>query len=156
MKKILIFEYITGGGLIEKKVENSLLFEAKIILNSLINASNYDVDFFCDYRHSFKSRKGAIIVSKYNSEILYNSDFINRYDYYLPICPENHMIYYNYVKKIANTLNNINLSCTKTLLMTSDKLIFKKICNSKNLSNPDSFYLNKDIQLYVEKDRTGS
>lgn len=155
MKKILIFEYITGGGLIEKKVENSLLFEAKIILNSLINASNYDVDFFCDYRHSFKSRKGAIIVSKYNSEILYNSDFINRYDYYLPICPENHMIYYNYVKKIANTLNNINLSCTKTLLMTSDKLIFKKICNSKNLSNPDSFYLNKDNQLYVEKDRTG-
>ena len=31
MKKILIFEYITGGGLIEKKVDNSLLFEAEII-----------------------------------------------------------------------------------------------------------------------------
>ena len=46
MKKILIFEYITGGGLIEKKVENSLLFEAQIILNSFINTSNYDVDFF--------------------------------------------------------------------------------------------------------------
>ena len=30
-------------------------------------------------------------------------------------------------KKIANTVNNINLSCTKTLLMTSDKLVFKKI-----------------------------
>ena len=83
-------------------------------------------DFFCDYRHSFKNRKGAIMVSKYNSEILYNSDFINSYDYYLPICPENNMIYYNYVKKIFNTVNNINLSCTKTLLTTSDKLTFKK------------------------------
>ena len=51
MKKILIFEYITGGGLIEKKVDNSLLFEAEIILKSLIETYNYKVDFFCDYRH---------------------------------------------------------------------------------------------------------
>ena len=49
MKKILIFEYITGGGLIEKKVDNSLLFEAEIILNSLIETYNYNVNFFCDY-----------------------------------------------------------------------------------------------------------
>ena len=47
MKKILIFEYITGGGLIEKKVDNSLLFEAEIILNSLIETCNYEVNFFC-------------------------------------------------------------------------------------------------------------
>ena len=46
MKKILIFEYITGGGLIEKKVDNSLLFEAEIILNSLIETYNYEVNFF--------------------------------------------------------------------------------------------------------------
>ena len=63
-------------------------------------------------------------------EILYSSDFINKYDYYLPICPENHMIYYDYVK-IASEVNNINLSCAKTLLMTSDKLAFKEICNKK-------------------------
>ena len=57
MKKILIFEYITGGGLIEKKVENSLLFEAQIILNSFINTSNYDVDFFVIIDIALKTEK---------------------------------------------------------------------------------------------------
>ena len=131
MKKILIYEYITGGGLIEKKVDNSLLFEAEIILNSLIETYNYNVNFFCDYRHSFMHKKGAIIVPKDNTEIIYNSKFINKYDFYLPICPETHMIYYTYVKKIAHTVNNLNLSCTNTILMTSDKLTFREICNKK-------------------------
>ena len=53
------------------------------------------------------------------------------------------MIYYNYVKKIASVVNNINLSCTKTILLTSDKLTFKEVCNKKNLPNPDSFDLHK-------------
>ena len=79
MKKILIFEYITGGGLIEKKVDNSLLFEAEIILNSLIKTYSYEVNFFCDYRHRFRNKKGAIVVSKNNTEIIYNSKFINKY-----------------------------------------------------------------------------
>ena len=108
MKKILIFEYITGGGLIEKKVDHSLLFEAEIILNSLIETYNYEVNFFCDYRHRFRNKKGAIVVSKNNSEIIYNSKFINKYDFYLPICPETHMIYYTYIKKI-NDLSLIHI-----------------------------------------------
>ena len=154
MKKILIFEYITGGGLIEKKVDNNLLFEAETILNSLIKTSNYQVNFFCDYRHRFRHREGAIIVSKNNPGIIYNSKFINKYDFYLPICPETHLIYYTYVKKIAHTVNNMNLSCTKTILTTSDKLTFRQICNKKNISNPDSFDTSKSNQLYIEKDRT--
>ena len=154
MKKILIFEYITGGGLIEKKVDNNLLFEAETILNSLIKTFNYQVNFFCDYRHRFRHREGAIIVSKNNPGIIYNSKFINKYDFYLPICPETHLIYYTYVKNIAHTVNNMNLSCTKTILTTSDKLTFRQICNKKNISNPDSFDTSKNNQLYIEKDRT--
>ena len=154
MKKILIFEYITGGGLIEKKVDNNLLFEAETILNSLIKTFNYQVNFFCDYRHRFRHREGAIIVSKNNPGIIYNSKFINKYDFYLPICPETHLIYYTYVKKIADKVNNMNLSCTKTILTTSDKLTFRQICNKKNISNPDSFDTSKSNQLYIEKERT--
>jgi len=154
MKKILIFEYITGGGLIEKKVDNNLLFEAETILNSLIKTFNYQVNFFCDYRHRFRHREGAIIVSKNNPGIIYNSKFINKYDFYLPICPETHLIYYTYMKKIAHSVNNMNLSSIKTILTTSDKLTFRQICNKKNISNPDSFDTSKSNQLYIEKDRT--
>ena len=155
MKKILIFEYITGGGLIEKKVDNSLLFEAEIILNSLIETYNYKVSFFCDYRHRFRHKKGAIIVSNDNTEIIYDSKFINKYDFYLPICPETHMIYYTYLKKITDSVNNMNLSSVQTIFATSDKLTFRQICNKKNISSPDSFDISKRNQLYIEKDRTG-
>ena len=47
----------------------------------------------------------------------------------------------------------MNLSCTKTILTTSDKLTLREICNKKNISNPDSFAINKSKQLYIEKDR---
>ena len=154
MKKILIFEYITGGGLIEKKVNNSLLFEAEIILNSLIETRNYEVNFFCDYRHRFRHKKGAIIVPKDNTEIIYNSKFINKYDFYLPICPETHMIYYTYLKKITHLVNNMNISSAETILTTSDKLKFRQICNKKNISNADSFDISKRNKLYIEKDTT--
>ncbi len=154
MNKILIFEYITGGGLIEKKVDTGLLFEAEIILNSLINSNNYHINFLCDYRHRFRNKKGAIVVSKNNPDLMYDSNFINKYDFYLPICPETDMIYYTFVKNISPAVNNINLSSAETILITSDKLALKEVCNKNNICNPDHFDLNHKNQLYIEKDRT--
>ena len=151
MKKILIFEYITGGGLIEKKVDHSLLFEAEIILNSLIETYNYEVNFFCDYRHRFRNKKGAIVVSKNNSEIIYNSKFINKYDFYLPICPETHMIYYTYLKKIIHSVGNINISSAETILATSDKLTFRQICNKKIFITLICWILAKGINFTLKK-----
>ena len=59
MKRILIFEYITGGGLIENKLDHHLLTEANMILRSLIDTNKYQISFFCDYRHKYANRKEA-------------------------------------------------------------------------------------------------
>ena len=68
MKKILIFEYITGGGLIENKLNYSLINEANTILDSLIQESNNTVHFFCDYRYIDNHKKNeqyySILVLK--------------------------------------------------------------------------------------------
>ncbi|MCH1416243.1 MAG: hypothetical protein L7V30_01870, partial [Gammaproteobacteria bacterium] len=72
MKKILIFEYITGGGLIENKLNYSLINEANIILDSLIQKSNNTVHFFCDYRHEYKNNNNAILVSPDNKDIIFD------------------------------------------------------------------------------------
>ena len=37
MKNVLIYEYITGGGIINEDLTHDLLYEAKLILESLIN-----------------------------------------------------------------------------------------------------------------------
>lgn len=155
MKRILIFEYITGGGLIENKLDHHLLTEANIILRSLINTTKYQISFFCDYRHKYVSRKGAIIVNQNNSKIIYDGEFINQYDYFIPVCPEVDFISYNYIKKIAPKIENLYLSDLRTILITTDKIRLKKICTDNNILNPDTYDSNVKDTVFITKDRYG-
>ena len=156
MKKILIFEYITGGGLIENKLNYSLLNEANIILDSLIKESKNTVDFFCDYRHKYKNNNNAILVYPNNKDIIFDSNFISKYDYFLPICPEIDLILFNYVKKIRQKkITNIHISDNKSLLIASDKLMLKEACNQYMILNPDSYSSNSKNNKFITKDRYG-
>ena len=156
MKKILIFEYITGGGLIENKLNYSLLNEANIILDSLIKASKNTVHFFCDYRHKYKNNNNAILVYPNNKDIIFDSNFISKYDYFLPICPEIDLILFNYVKKIRQKkITNIHISDNKSLLIASDKLMLKEACNQFMIPNPDSYSSKSKNNKFITKDRYG-
>jgi len=155
MKKILIYEYITGGGLIGKKFDHSLLPEANLIIDSLISKTNSTVNFFCDYRHKYKNNKNAILITANNHDTIYDADLINSYDYFLPICPESDLILYDYIKKINPYVNNMTISSPKTILATSDKLLLKNICNKYNISHADSYVSKSKQPLYIIKDRFG-
>jgi predicted ATP-grasp superfamily ATP-dependent carboligase len=156
MKKILIFEYITGGGLIENKLNYSLINEANIILDSLIKESKNTVHFFCDYRHKYKNNNNAILVNPDNKDIIFDSNFISKYDYFLPICPEIDLILFNYVKKIRQKkITNIHISDNKSLLIASDKLMLKDVCNQNMILNPDSYSSKSKNNKFITKDRYG-
>ena len=71
MKKILIYEYITGGGLIGKNFDHSLLSEANLIIDSLISKTDSIVNFFCDYRYKYKNNKNAILITANNHDTIY-------------------------------------------------------------------------------------
>ena len=155
MKKILIFEYITGGGLIDKKITHTLTDEANIILGSLIDNPSITTHFFCDYRNKYKNHKNAILVTSQNKNIIYDANLINSYDYFLPICPETDLTFYEYIKKIYNSVKNMNISSLDSLLTTSDKYLLKKICKKNNIPNPDSYVSKSKNKLYIIKDRFG-
>ena len=155
MKKIIIFEYITGGGLIDKKINHRLTNEANIILGSLIDNPSIITHFFCDYRNKYKNHKNSIIVTPQNKNIIYDSNLINSYDYFLPICPETNLIFYKYIKKIHLSVKNMNVSSLNTLLVTSDKYLLKSICKKNKIPNPDSFISKAKKKLYILKDRFG-
>lgn len=156
MQKFLIYEYITGGGLIGKKFDHSLLLEANLIIDSLISKTNSVVHFFCDYRHNrYKNNKNAILVTPYNHDIIYDTDMINSYDYFLPICPELDLIFYNYINEINLCVENMKISTPKDLLVASDKLLLKKICNEHSISHADTYISKLKQPLYVIKDRYG-
>ena len=139
MKKILVFEYITGGGLIDKEIDHSMLNEANIIIESLIDNKNINVNFFTDYRHKYKKHKNSIIVSPENKNIIYDAKLINSYDYFLPICPETDLILYKYIKRIQPYVKNMIISSLDSLLVASDKFLLKQICKKNNILNPDLY-----------------
>jgi len=155
MKKILIFEYITGGGLIDKKITHSLTSEANIIMSSLLNNPSVITHFFCDYRNKHNNHRNSILVTPKNKNIIYDTDLINSYDYFLPICPETDLIFYNYIKKIHSTVHNMDISSLDSLLITSDKYLLKKVCKKYNIPNPDSYISKSKDKLYILKDRFG-
>tara|TARA_Y100000768_G_scaffold168102_1_gene125880 strand:- start:8145 stop:9059 length:915 start_codon:yes stop_codon:yes gene_type:complete len=155
MKKILIFEYITGGGLIDKNINHNLFDEANIIIRSLIDNSSITTHFFCDYRNKYKNHKNSILVTPNNKNIIYDTNLINNYDYFLPICPETDLVFYNYIKKIYPLVKNMNISSLDILLATSDKYLLKKICKKNNIPNPDSYVSRSKNKSYILKDRFG-
>ena len=153
MKKILIYEYITGGGLIGKKFNHSLLMEANLIIDSLLKSRDYSINFFCDYRHKYKNYKNAIPITLDNSDIIYDAKYINSYDYFLPICPETDLILYNYIIEINVHVDNMIMSSPQAILVASDKILLKDICNKYNISHAESY--NSKSKMYIIKDRFG-
>ena len=99
MKNILIYEYITGGGIINEDLTHDLLYEAKLILESLINdfskLKTIDFKYLLDYR--LKDRYGSsnsIIVKE--SDYNLTPDIYKNFNYVLPVLPESHNILYHY------------------------------------------------------------
>ena len=54
MKKILIYEYFTGGGLLNEDLSSDLMLEARMMLSTLIESCDrskiFDCNYFLDHR----------------------------------------------------------------------------------------------------------
>lgn len=155
MKKILIFEYITGGGLIGKDFDSNLFNEAKIIINSLVHNNNFNISFFCDYRSSLSSSSTAILINEHNKSFINNVKFINSFDYFLPICPESDLVLYEYVEQLYKKVPNMIISDPETIRLTSDKKEFYSYCSNHNIPNPNNYIKKIKDRKFIMKDRFG-
>ena len=161
MKKILIYEYITGGGLLNEDLSSDLMSEARMILSSTIESckrsKSYDYSFFVDHRLKGYDSDKSIIIHK--SSDLYKLSLLNKYDYILPILPENHfnlLQYVNFLEK--NNLKKI-ISNSKTINICSDKLKFFKYMDKHHISTIPTYNIS-DLKIrpkkYILKDRLGA
>ncbi len=161
MKKILIYEYITGGGLLNEDLSSNLMFEASAILSSLIESCNrstkFDYRYFIDHRltdmHSDKS-----VVTRHSKD-LYNMNLIKNFDYVIPVIPEINSDLLKYVKYLEK--NNINkiISNSETIEICSDKLKFYKYLNKSNIPvipSYNSLEIESKSKKYIVKDRYGA
>lgn len=162
MKKVLIYEYFTGGGIINEELcSSSLLSEAKIIVNSVVNeyckSQEYQVYYFLDSRLKLDNLGKSIEVK--SSEKLYDIKLLRTFDLILPILPEQNMELYSYSEFLAEQNIKTLISSPDTIKVLSDKYEFSSFCLKHNIPCIPS-YLSSQINAIpydtiIEKDRYG-
>ena len=163
MQKILIYEYITGGGLINEDLTSDLMHEAKLMTNSLyrdcLKSKKISFKYFQDYRLNSIKKSNSVIVR--DKKQIYDVRFLKKFDWILPILPESDSILYNYISFLEDN-DCKKVSCNKkTILLLSDKLRFYEFCiKNEILTIPtynSIFYKKlKRTGNYVVKDRFGA
>jgi len=161
MQKILIYEYITGGGLINEELYSPLLIEAKkisdFIIDEFSSSEKYHVEYFCDHR--IKPNKKCKSIKITNESQLYDKRVLSRFDLILPIMPEEDFKLYSYCEFLQ--LNNYPtlISDYKTIGITSDKYKFFEHCLTYNIPTIQTYLENvpdsNNENIYIEKDRYG-
>jgi tyramine---L-glutamate ligase len=161
MKKILIYEYITGGGLLNEDLTSGLRDEANMITSSIYDSCRksryFKYNYFKDYRLLAAKEKEAIVLR--NNSKIYDLNFLNQYDYVLPVLPEIDMSLYLYVKYLETNGINAVISNSQTIKICSDKLDFYKFCQKKNLLTIETYKKYKSNlrnKLLLIKDRYGA
>ncbi len=162
MRKILIYEYITGGGLINEDLTSTLLHEATLITSYIYQecekSQYFEYDYFQDYRIKDDNFKKAIRIKSHKE--IFNISLLKKYDYILPIAPEIDLNLFHYAKFLEKHKLNFILSDSKTIKLLSDKLFFYKACKKNNIptikTNLLTSQLKKNNKISLAKDRYGA
>ena len=138
MLKILIYEYVTGGGLINEELSSSLFDEAKLMVSTLYKdfekSKDISFKFLLDERLEGFRGPSSILVKNNKAREMYNVALLRKFDCILPILPETGFALYNYIKFLERKNINKIISDKKTILVLSDKLRFFKLFSKNKLN----------------------
>jgi len=124
---VLIFEYITGGGLVTETLSNSLVREGELMLNAVANdfsdLNDVEVSVLRDYRLvKNPSIENAFVVNVENTFDKVIDEISSRIDALLIIAPESDDILVNLCKKYSGYSFILLNSSIEAVEITSDKL----------------------------------
>ena len=146
---ILIFEYITGGGMVGEGLPASLVKEGELMLHAVAEdfseIDNTQISVLCDYRlRNTKQEFNEIIVSLEQSYIQTIEKNERNIDALLIIAPETDNILVNLCKKYAQFNFLLLNSGYQSIALMSDKLESYQYLKSFEISQIPSYEL-KDI-----------
>ena len=165
MIKILIYEYVTGGGLINEDLSSTLLHEAKLMTSRLHSdlsiSDDVSFSFFLDERLKNLARPQSILINKQNSNKIYDENFLKKFDYVLPILPETNLSLYKYTKFLEEKKINKIISDKQTILSLSNKLSFYNLFINQKINVIPTYNIKeinkiKKIKKLVIKDKYGA
>ncbi len=158
--KILIFEYITGGGLVDQDLPASLAWEGEMMLASVVSnfedLSDMHVLSLRDYRLTSKSRsKNEIIIGSNDSCITEIDKIADQLDALLIIAPETNGVLASLCKQFSNRSFILLNSSINSIELTTNKLATYKYLHEHNISLVPTYTFNNfkglDAQKFVVK-----
>ncbi len=163
--KLLIFEYVSGGGFSNTTIPTSLLCEGFGMLRSItkdFSLLDFEIYTMLDYRISFLSKflqaDNIIKIQKNENYIKYFKDLIKICEYVFIIAPETSNILYK-LTKIIKSYGKIILSTNlKGIKHGTSKIISYKIFKKNEILTPKTYkipYKKKtlDLEFIVQKFR---
>ena len=160
MKKILIYEYFTGGGMLNEELSGEIIHEAELIRSMIhmhgIKSKLFTTKYFIDHRISSESTHDNIVVK--DSTTKYDRKLLKEFDFILPIIPEENLELFNYIKYLENNKIKCLTSNSTTIKLCSDKLYLYHYLSKNNIATPSTYEKNiiaTKKNKYIVKDRYG-
>lgn len=153
---ILIFEYITGGGMTGQDLPSSLLQEGEMMLASVVSdfeeLPNVEVISLRDYRISSTTRSGKEIVIGSNDSCIEEIERVaDQLDALLIIAPETNGVLASLCRYFSNRDFILLNSAISSIELTTNKLATYEFLQKKNICQVPT-YLPKEIEnLHAEK-----
>ncbi len=154
--KLLIFEYITGGGMLNEPLPATLLREGKLMLETVAfdfsNVKDVEVTILRDHRvqSSIDYVQEFIVSAEQGYEEIIDS-LSQEIHALLIIAPETDNILLNLCKQYSNKKYLLLNSDIQSIEKTGDKFITYKTLENYNIKQIPTFSLHELPQLYSER-----
>jgi len=126
--KVLLFEFITGGGFAQQPLPSSLAKEGVMMLQALINelalCPGIELTVVLDWRiKEIQLPDNTTVVNVLKNQCVYQllPDLINKSGFVWPIAPEIDGALYKVTKLIEKTKAQLLNSCSQAIYLCSDK-----------------------------------
>ncbi|MCK4841795.1 MAG: ATP-grasp domain-containing protein [Methylococcales bacterium] len=166
IRRLLVFEFIVGGGFSQQLLPESLAKEGELMLKTLVDElallADLEITVFIDWRFESLVLSGnvnKIVVSSQQSVFELLSEYVERFDYVWPIAPEMESILQEISVLIEEKNSHLLNSSAKAVAVCSDKWATYRRLKSNKVSVVESYQLqqfDEKIDLpWVIKQRDG-
>ncbi len=155
--KILIFEFITGGGLAQKVLPESLFNEGKIMLQALISdlatIPVIQLTVLLDWRcRELKISETINVVWVSNEQNIYDilPDLIEASDFVWPVAPETDLELHKISTLVESKSKCLLNSSSQAVAICSDKFLTAQVLKNNGLDVVETNLLKSSSQKIVE------
>lgn len=156
--KILIFEYVNGGGFADTDLPDSLAHEGalmlKAVLNDFIVCCNHELVVLLDERCldlDLPENITKIAVGAYDNVLTVFTDAIEACDAVLPIAPETEEILWTLCLAVEKSGKHLLSSSSSAVAKTADKMKTFNILSHHHIPTVPSHLLDKNPHFYAEE-----